>query len=167
MRGIRVEREKPLGAAAVAINREGNALNQEREVREVSALLELRRRHRAEFLEKLGVLRARTSGREEHLIVKVPRVVPFEQTVDARLARKWRPCAYSSKRRRPRVLRKESMQCISNSIVKDEPWRRLSETYLSAIEGPACKLTIYSCLSFRFQTASRENAVEPGAGIME
>ena len=47
------------------------------------------------------------------------------------------------------------MHCISNSIVK-ESTAKIKRNISERFEGPACKLTIYSCLSFRFQTASRE-----------
>ena len=75
-----VEGKQPLGAAAVAVDGEGDALDQEREVGQLAALFELRRRHRAELLEELGVVRAWMPGRDEHLIVKVPCIVSFEQT---------------------------------------------------------------------------------------
>ncbi len=73
-----VEGEQALGAPAVAINREGDALNQEREVRQFAALLELRRRHRAELLEQLGIVRPGMAGGGEHLVVKAARVIALE-----------------------------------------------------------------------------------------
>ena len=86
-----IEREQALGAAAVAINRKRNALNQKREVGELAALLELRGRHGGKLLEQLGVLRARVAGRREHLVVKAPRLVTLEQ---ARVHHVRRSCSH-------------------------------------------------------------------------
>ena len=86
-----IEGKQPFGALAVAVNGESDALNQERKVGELAAFFELRRRHRAELLEKLGILRARLAGRDEHLIVKVPRIVSFKQTATHAWRWRWRP----------------------------------------------------------------------------
>ena len=74
-----IEGKQALGAAAVTVNRESNALNKEREVRQFPAFLELPRLHGDKFLVHLGILRARNSRRGEHLVIKVPRVVSIEQ----------------------------------------------------------------------------------------
>ena len=64
MRGIKIEREKSLGASAIAVHRERDALDQEGKVGQFAPLLELRGRHGREPLEKFGVVRARLTGRQ-------------------------------------------------------------------------------------------------------
>ena len=60
-----VEGEQALGAAAVAVDGEGDALQQKGEIGELAALLELRRGHARQFLENLGVMRPGLPGRPQ------------------------------------------------------------------------------------------------------
>src|ERR1700690_1752934 len=76
-----VKRKQPLSTLTVAVNGKGNALNQKGKIGEFSALFELRRGHCAKLMEELGIVRARLSRRDEHLIIKAPRVVAFQQTM--------------------------------------------------------------------------------------
>jgi hypothetical protein len=75
-----VEGEKALGAPAVTIDGEGDALNQEREVGKLAALFKMTGRESGEFLNQLGISQTRLAGGREHLVVKAPSIVALEQT---------------------------------------------------------------------------------------
>jgi len=68
-----------LGPAPIAVNGEGNALKQERQIGEVTTLFELRRRDGCQLLENLLVMSARVPTPGEHLIVETSRIVSIEQ----------------------------------------------------------------------------------------
>ena len=74
-----VEREKTLGAAAVAVDREGDALEQKRKIGQLAALFELRRCDSRQLLKDLLVMSARIPTPGEHLIVEISRIVSIEQ----------------------------------------------------------------------------------------
>ena len=74
-----VEGEQPLGAEAVAVDGEGDALEQEREVGQAPALLELRRRHLRQLVEERHAVRPRLAAAGEHLVVERSGIVVAEQ----------------------------------------------------------------------------------------
>src|SRR5208282_2783857 len=74
-----IEGEQPLGAAAVAVYRERDPLDQEREVGKLPPLLELTGGHRRKLLKEFGVLRAGLARRREHLVIKTARVIALEK----------------------------------------------------------------------------------------
>ena len=85
-----VEREEALGALAVAVDGEGDALQQEGEVGELAAFFKLRRNHRRELVEELGVVRADFAVVGEHLIVEAACVVAGKDPRRSHLGRSCR-----------------------------------------------------------------------------
>ena len=74
-----VEGEQPLGAASIAVNGEGDALHQKGEVRQLPALLKLRRRHVRQLGEQPGVMGPRLPRPDEHLVIERAGVVALKQ----------------------------------------------------------------------------------------
>src|SRR5882757_3077700 len=76
--GNQVEREQSFRAAPIAVYREGDSLEEKREVGMLTALLELRRHHRGQFFKNLGIMRARLIGSREHFVIKRPDLIIAE-----------------------------------------------------------------------------------------
>ncbi len=74
-----VERKQTLGSLPVAVYRERDSLDQERQIGKLPPLLELAWRHRGQLLKQFGVLRPRVPWRREHLVVKSARVVALKK----------------------------------------------------------------------------------------
>ena len=74
-----VERKKALRATSIAVHREGDALEQEGQVRKMAALFELRGRDGRQLLEDFLVMSARVPTPGEHLIVEISRIVSIKQ----------------------------------------------------------------------------------------
>src|SRR5438128_2379737 len=92
-----VEGEETLGATAVAIDGEGDALQEEREIGELPALFELAGGHGGQFLINLGVMRPGNAIGGEHLVEKRAWIVVSEETVfPSHLGRLWQCRQYSS-----------------------------------------------------------------------
>ena len=70
-----VERKQPLGASPVAVHREGDALQEKREIGVLPALLKLRRHHRGQFFKNFGIVRARLVRGHEHFVVERPDLI--------------------------------------------------------------------------------------------
>jgi len=77
--GNQVEGKEPLGASAVAVDRKGDALDQEGKVGQLAPFLELLAGHGGEFLEYIDIRRPRLAARTEHLVVEIPRIIAGEQ----------------------------------------------------------------------------------------
>ena len=65
--------------ATVAVNREGNPLEKERQVGRLAAVFELLGRTGGKLLKNPGVVRPRRTGCGEHFVVRLPDVVAVEE----------------------------------------------------------------------------------------
>ena len=74
-----IVRKDALGAAAVAVDREGDALVEEGAIGDLLAALQFGGRQRPELLEERRVVGARLPGRAEHLVVGASQGVVVEQ----------------------------------------------------------------------------------------
>jgi len=63
-----IERTEPFGAAAITVDGESNALQQERGIRELAPFFKLRGAHRCELVEDSSVVRANRAFIGEHLV---------------------------------------------------------------------------------------------------